>query len=391
MAIASSRQLEADSPDAALALYPLNAEALLAGTVARLNRQDADGTLEEMEGQVRAAVPANAGDARIYSLLGEILRRQGRIEDAYALFDHALTLASTEIHALQWAVHRAVANGDHDRAVEALDLMFRRWPDRIPLFAAVVPQVFSQPDSYAALLDMIAAAPPWRSGLISALAGPDSENLAFTTRLLQDLALGASPPTLSETGRLIASLFRHKQYDVAYRTFLLTLAPQEKGLSGFVFNGQFRQAPSGRRFDWAVRQQPGVALSLPAGAAGGATGQGLLLEFSGTPVLRVGLEQNLMLPPGAYQIEFTASATGAELPKSLIWAIDCLDPGQPVQRIEVPDGTYQERTIRGEFTIPQNCPLQSLSLRTNAMVESWSDRYGGRVLFHGIRISAVQS
>ena len=227
--------------------------------------------------------------------------------------------------------------------------------------------------------------------LIVALADFSSGNLAFTARLLQDLTLGSTPPTNPETAHLLASLFRHKQYDLAYRTFLLTLTPQEKDLSGFVFNGQFRQGPSGRRFDWMIRQQPGIVLTLPAGSADSASGQGLLLEFGGTPVLRIGLEQNLLLPPGAYQLEFSASATGAELPKSLLWAIDCIDPGQPVQRVEVPDGTYQNRTVRGAFTVPQNCPVQNLTLRTNAMVESWSSRYSGRVLFHSIRISAVQS
>lgn len=391
LAIASSRHLEASNPDAALAFYPLNTEALLAGAVARLNRQDADRAIDKMEEQVRAAVPDNAGDARIYSLLGEILRRRGQTEAAYAMFDHALTLASTEIHALQWSIHRAVTAGDHDKAVAALDVMFRRWPDRIRPFAAAVPQVFSLPDSYAALLETVAQTPPWRTPLIVALADFSSGNLAFTARLLQDLTLGSTPPTNPETAHLLASLFRHKQYDLAYRTFLLTLSPQEKDLSGFVFNGLFRQGPSGRRFDWMIRQQPGIVLTLPAGSADSASGQGLLLEFGGTPVLRVGLEQNLLLPPGAYQMEFAASATGAELPKSLLWAIDCIDPGQPVQRVEVPDGTYQNRTIRGTFTIPQNCPLQSLTLRTNTMVESWSNRYGGRVLFHSIRISAVQS
>ncbi len=391
MAIASSRHLETDHPDVALALYPLNAEAFIADTVVRLNRQDADARLEEMEAQVRRAVPANAGDARIYSLLGEILRRRGEADTAYAMFDHALALASTEIHALNWTIQRAVAAAEYDKAAEALDLMFRRWPGRIGTFAAAVPQVFSQADSYEVLLEMLAAAPPWRSRLISALARGESDDLAFTARLLQDLALGSSPPSPSETAQLIASLFRYKQYDLAYRTFLLTLAPQERELSGFVFNGQFRQGPSGRRFDWGVRQQPGMVLSLPSGPASGSSGYGLSLEFSGTPVLRIGLEQYLSLPSGAYEIEFNASATAAELPKSLMWAIDCVDPGQPIVRVEVPAGTYQDRSVRDVFTIPQNCPVQTLTLRTNAMVESWSNRYTGKVLFHDIRILAVQS
>ncbi|MGB3389567.1 MAG: hypothetical protein WBA88_16465, partial [Pseudaminobacter sp.] len=107
-AIASSRLLETERPQLALTLYPLNAEALINDTVVTLGRQDGDVPLEQMERAVRAAVPLNAGDARIYSLLGEILRRRGQDEAAYAMFDHALVLASTEIHALQWSIQHAV-------------------------------------------------------------------------------------------------------------------------------------------------------------------------------------------------------------------------------------------------------------------------------------------
>ncbi|MFC5385300.1 tetratricopeptide repeat protein [Aquamicrobium segne] len=389
--IASSRHLEKSNPDVALALYPLNVEALLVEMVGQLNRQETDTSLEEMEAQIRAAVPANAGDARIYSLLGEVLRRGEQVEAAYAMFDHALELASTEIHALQWSVYRAVADADHDKAMEALDLMFRRWPERVGSFASAMPQVFSQENSYAALLEMVAQSPPWRSRLIAELSSYNFENLDFTAQFLQDLASSSAPPSAAETATLLGSLFAHKRYDLAYRTFLFTLAEAEGDLAGFVFNGQFVQNASGRRFDWMIRPQPGVSVTMPFISQDSSLPQGLFIEFGSTPVLRVGVEQTIMLPAGSYELEFTATATSADLPKSLLWAIDCLDPGQPVQRLEVPEGTYQNRSFQTRFTIAQNCPVQSLSLRTNAMVESWSNRYGGKILFHQLRIMAVPS
>lgn len=398
MAIASSRRLESDDPRLALALYPLNAEALLAQATDALGRAEADAPLGEMEGpldeierKVRAAIPLDAGDARIYSLLGEILRRRGQEEAAYAMFDHALVLARTEIHALQWSIQRAVDDGDYRQAVERLDVMFRRWPERIEPLAGALPAVFSSPEGYAALLERIGAGPPWRPRLLSVLGGDAAPDLGFAARLLQDLAVSSLPPTPGETARLLAGLFKRKQYDLAYRTFLLTLAPQEKELSGLVFDGAFRQAPSARRFDWAVRRQPGVTLTLPAGLGDSPSGAGLSVEFNGTPVQRVGVEQYLHLPPGGYEIEIKASAVAAELPKALLWSLDCLDPGQPVLRTDVPAGSYSDRIVAARFSVPQNCPVQLLTLRTNAVAESWSNRYGGRILFHHIRISAVQA
>ena len=86
-----------------------------------------------------------------------------------------------------------------------------------------------------------------------------------------------------------------------------------------------------------------------------------------------------------------ASAVAAELPKALLWSLDCLDPGQPVLRTDVPAGSYSDRIVAARFSVPQNWPVQLLTLRTNAVAESWSNRYGGRILFPHIRISAVQA
>jgi len=389
--IASSRRLENDRPNLALRLYPLNAEALVARTISALDRRDGDVSLEDIERNVRAVMPLNAGDARVYSLLGEILRRQGQNDAAYAMFDHALTLASTEIHALQWTISRAIETGDYRQAMERLDVLFRRWPERIGPIAVAVPGIFSEPASYVVLLDRIKAVPPWRSKLLDELSGDTAQEPCFAARLLQDLAAGPSPPTPSETARLLASLFKRKQYDLAYRTFLLTLAPQERDLSGFVFDSAFRQGPSDRRFDWVVRQQPGIVVSLPAESGNGSLGEGLSLEFNETPVLRIGLEQYVLLPPGAYEIEIKASAAAADLPKSLMWSLDCLDRSQPVLRADIPGGDYRDRTLRYGFSVPINCLAQVLTLRTSATAESWSNRYSGRILFHHVRISATQT
>lgn len=389
--IASSHHLENDDPQLALTIYPLNAQALVAYTIAELGRRDNDAALQDLEGHVRAAIPFNAGDARIYSLLGEILRRRKESDAAYAMFDHALVLSETEIHALQWAIQRAIEAGDYAQAVKRLDVLFRRWPERIGPIARAFPSIFSKPAGYAVLLDQIEAAPPWRPALLSELSGDKGQDLGFAAQLLQDLAMGSSPPVSSDTAGLLASLFKRKQYDLAYRTFLLTLAPRERELSGYVFDGAFRQGPSERRFDWVKRQQPGVVVTLPAGAGAGSPGEGLSLEFNDTPVMQVGLEQYLLLPPGAYEFEIEASAAAADLPRSLLWNLDCVDGNQPVLRADVPGGDYRGRIFRYGFTIPENCPAQVLTLRTLAMAESWSSRYNGRILFHHISILAAQT
>jgi hypothetical protein len=395
LVIASSRQLEQTSPQLAFRLYPLNADALLAWGVEALGdtANDAPPGPGEIESSARAAIPLNAGDARIYSLIGEIMRRHGQKPAAYAMFDHALLLAKTEIHALQWSIQRAVEERDYREVTSRLDVLFRRWPERIGPLAAALPVVYSNADGYSLLLSQISANPPWRWRLIAALSADSVEDPGFAARLLQDMAAGGSPPTAAETARVLSSLFKHQQYDLAYQTFLLTLGPTERDLSGFIFDGAFRQGPSARMFDWTVRQQPGVTLSLASNSDTDQDppGNGLSIEFGDTPVLGVGIEQTLLLPPGDYRIEFQASAYAAKLPKGLMWGIKCRNSNGQLLNLDVPEGDYKDRVVDAVFSVPKDCPVQLIGLRTNAIAESWSERYSGRILIHTIRISAVQS
>lgn len=383
--IASSRQLEQTSPQLALKLYPLNADALLAWGIAALGKADGDAP-ETVERNVRAAIPLNAGDARIYSLAGEAMRLRGQKLAAYAMFDHALLLAQTEIHALQWSIQRAAEKHDYREVTNRLDILFRRWPERIGPLSAVLPAIYSDADAYSLMLSQIGSNPPWRTQIVSALTSDKAEDIGFAARLLQNMAVGPSPPTTGETARVLSSLLKREQYDLAYRTFLLTLAPQEKDLSGFVFDGAFRQGPSARAFDWTVRQQPGVGVSLPQPG-----GTGLALDFNDTPVLRIGIDQNLLLPPGGYTLDFVASASSAKLPKGLMWSVRCVKSGNSLLSLDVPEGNYRDQTVEASFSVPRDCPLQVLGLYTNAIAESWSERYSGRVLIQNVRISAVQS
>ncbi|MGB3416693.1 MAG: hypothetical protein WBA36_08490 [Mesorhizobium sp.] len=393
MVIASSRQLEQKSPQLALKLYPLNTDALLAWGIETLGGSGGDTSIEAIGSSARSAIPLNAGDARIYSLVGETMRRQGQDTAAYAMFDHALLLAKTEIHALQWSIQRAVEKRDYREVTNRLDVLFRRWPERIAPLAEALPAVYSNADGYSALLSQLGDNPPWRERLIAALTADTAKDLGFAQRLVQDMAVGRSPSTATETAEVLATLFKREQYNEAYRTFLLTLTPAERELSGFVFDGTFQQGPSARIFDWSVRQQPGVTTSLPqkADTYPGQPGNGLLLEFNNTPVLNVGVSQYLLLPPGGYSIALHASAFAAKLPKGLVWTIACRSPSKQVLNLDVPEGDYKDRAVDARFSVPGDCPIQVLRLRTNAIAESWSERYSGRVLIHALRISAVQS
>lgn len=358
----------------------LSVEAVLTYSSKVIASADSAAQLNDAEEQLRSAVPFNSGDARIYSLLGEIARKKGERSIEVEMFDHALTLAPTERLALLWAIQSAVIDSDYEKASENLDVLFRRWPDEIKRLASIIPAFFQNSEAFSIFSEKLTAAPPWRQALINVMSEEKSPNKAFTAQLLTELASGPNPPTTEDTRTILASLFKEKQYDLAYQTFLLTIPQNERKLSGYIFDSEFEVPTTNRIFGWQIRQEPGAKITSPVEP------KGALIEFSNTPITRLGLQQILKLTPGTFTIEYGVSASRAVMPKSLIWNLKCFEQPQSILNSEVPQGDYDDRAISVNFIVPQSCPVQILSLKSTAMVESWNDRYSGRVLFKYIHI-----
>lgn len=370
----------------ALDLFPFNVEALLNTASKQFAAGASRGALDVLEKQAVRLLSFNAGDARLYSLLGELEMRKASPDTAMAAFEKALALARTEIHASQRVLFHAVESGNTADILDRLDALFRRWPDRIAAYAPLIPQVFSQPEQYEMLVRRVNARPPWTSTLISKLAD-NEETLPFSAQLIQDLAATAFPLRLEDISNVTNGLINAQQYDLAYRTFFLTLSPKQQDLMGYVYNGRFRSAPTGRPFDWQIRSHPGVVFSYPA-TENDASTHGLALEFQQAPVRDLQVRQYLLLPAGHYSLSLRASAVAARLPKGLFWNVRCVDSNARLAQIPLKDGTYRDIAFKADITVPPTrCPLQSLHLSTSALSESWNDRYGGTMVFDDIEIT----
>lgn len=390
--IGLSRILEEDEPELALRLFPINVEAVRSGALTVLRRDQADTDMHPFDDQVARFLSTHAGDARLYSLIGEIRRRAGAEEDAFAAFEQALALSKTEVDALQWTLQRSLDQGDYAGALDQLDILFRRWPNRVQPLAPIVLDVFSDPGRYPDLLSRLEENPPWRRSLIAALSRePDA--LSFLARIVQDLAAGPAPAGNSELSTVLSALLGAKRYDLAHLTFIFTLSPAEQEVAGHIHNGRFLLRPTGRPFDWQIRDHPGLTMQFPGESQtrGGDAG-GLRLQFNNTPVRNLSVRQTLALPPGAYAFGFTVSAADARLPKGLLWRIACVGSNRIVAEAAVEPGAYGPTPATVELLIPgDDCPAQTLHLATKAIGENWNDRYSGSVTFNDFRITAVGS
>lgn len=389
--IGLSRLLETETPVASLAIDPLNVDALIAEISQKLNDTNSPPNLDALAERSSDALRYDIGDARLYSLFGEIKYRQGDRHGAYALFNQAQQLSQTEFHALQRSIAHAVETGDLKKAVGEINTLLRRWPDQFSAVSGGLPIILSRPDGYDAVLTAIRAEAPWRKSLFSSLTqGP--QGLASADRLLLDLAGSDAPPTASELSAVIGGYISQKEYDAAYRLFLFSLTNEERKLGGYVFNGTFEPVYTGKPFDWQVRDQSGLEVTFATShdaveGEGGAT-----VRFLNTPVKNTALQQIVELPPGSYKISLTASGRNLKLPKELFWAIRCLDPAGEIARFNIPEGTYNRQDLSQEFAIgPGACPIQLLRLETATIAGSWRFRYVGTLVMHKLVIERISS
>ena len=378
-------------PSAALKLNPLNADALIDKITAELNDADNAPDLDALAAQAGNALRFDAGDARLYSLMGEIEFRKGDKDQAFQLFDQALKLSKTEIHALQRTIDRSIEAGDLSKAVDEIDILLRRWPDRFSTVANGFPVILSHPDGYQAVLKAIRSNAPWRNDLFPALVA-DPGGLDLANQLLLDLAASGAPPKVQELSAVIAGNIKQNKYDSAYRLFLFSLNDEEKKLGGYVFNGTFEPLYSKKPFDWQFPNQSGLEVTFSTSHQAVEGEEGATIRFLNAPVKNLTLYQYTELPPGPYRLSLRASGRNLKLPKGFFWSLRCVNAPDNIARLDIPEGTFNRQNISQEIIVPASgCPLQVLRLEASSIAESWRFRYAGTLVMHKLSIERISS
>lgn len=386
--IASSQLLEHRDPKLALRLNPFNVDAFITLSENTLGGAASPADLDQLTGATGSMAAWAPGDARLYSVRGVALWQKGEVAEALSAFRHALVLAPTELQALQWMIGYSAEQSDEATVVDLVDVLFRRWPEMISVYADRLPSIFSGADQRRLLVRRLEPGPPWRGALMSRLSkSPDGA--LFAADLLWDLAQGQGGRNDGEINQVLGALLAAGRYDEAYETFLVTLDGTRQKLTGNVYNSSFLDTPSGAPFDWMVKRQPGLALSI-ANSGDGMPAPGLAIEFQQAPVKDPGVRQYVYLPSGRYRLWVKASAQGAVLPKGLYWSVACLKFGTVLGTLPVEQGSYPITTISTELVVPaEHCGLQVLRLGTRSVAGSWNDRYSGRVQFEDVRIVSL--
>ena len=386
-----SDYFRSSDPQRALSLDPLSVDATTDVLIGVLSGSNQNAQLADLEQLARRAIRFTPVHARVRGLYGEVLNSQGDRETADAVFNSALSLSQTETTSLQRTLRTAAERGESTEALAKLDILFRRWPAQFSNFAPIIPFLLSLPGGYDAALSALEQSPPWRSRFLGYLnSDPNTVDLAY--RLQLDLNSDNPQADPAETAGTLRALLRDKKYDFAYRLFLLTLNDNDRSHYGYVFNSDFDLEPSGRPFDWTLRSQPGVRIARDSRVTSKGSDSTFEVQFLGKPVKRIGLNQHLFLPPGQYELTVDLDVSNLKTPKGLFIDITCLDPRRTVSRLDIPTGSYRDRILKSEFTLPDSsCRMLRIGMGTDLIAESFRYRYSGTVTIRSISVTKTAS
>jgi hypothetical protein len=319
------------------------------------------------------------------------LRLMGLIEIDKSRADEFMTRATARsLHdtiANYWLLQRALLSSDYKKTTYYADSILRSNHSVYELIVPILASITSTPEGLEEVKALLRTNPPWRRfffyGLMSLRL-----NAKLPLDLFLDMKASGISPSYDELKLYIDMLFRAKLYDLAYDAWLHFLTPDQLQEQTFVFNGTFRQSPTGLPFDWTFEYSGGIRLEI-VDAPERINERALLVEFGEGP-MGGGAQQILLLSPGTYRL--TGENIGSiRARRGFRWRLACLN------NLSVPLGqtpaiignvpTWQ--SFSTQFTVPlAACGAQRLRLELDA--ESESDRLAsGSMWFANLMIAAI--
>jgi hypothetical protein len=296
-------------------------------------------------------------DGGAFRLLGLAAGLESNSDRAVDLYRTAARLSPRDDIAQAMLVDASFAQGSVGEGVQHLDALLRIAPHlRPPLLASLLLHT-ENAGLVDAMVGALAANPPWRGALATALAGTDP---ARAEVLLAAMAK-AAPLTTAELAVRVETLTALGKPALARNVWLQSLSETNRNLDGLPFDGSFEGVDQTGGFGWKWNDEPGVTIAVDAiDPAQGR--QSLQADFSGRVVRFIGPRQRLALSPGTYEISSAVDdRTGSS--RRFAWFVQCTR-GPTLVELDLPAGlASQWQTARASFDVPPDCQGQQLTLR----------------------------
>ena len=346
-------------PSRALAAWPWNATARAELAAKAITADTAPGTARKARALARAALGEQALLAVAGRTLGVSEALLDRPADAAKAMAYAEALSRRDLPTQLWLIEDRVGAGDVGGAIIHYDRALRT-ADSAPdlLFPILVPAA-ADVTVAAPLARRLATRPLWWRPYLTALV---QQNPSDATTALLVRAVKLDPAKSDERTLLIAAMTRLA--DAGRFDLARSLAPRGSA-SGMLRNGSFEEEAGLPPFDWTLVDDGDLSGVIEARDDG--AGNALYLTARngrGGEVAR----QVLTLAPGRYRLRGKAGDAGTGQDRPAV-TMTCANSGDALAPATLSSGAFAT-----EFTVPEGCAGQRLSVLGNAALDGQDRR-----------------
>ncbi len=329
-----------------------------------------------------AASPVQEGALRLMGLSADL---RGDAGQARTLMELAGNRSRHDAIAQVWLLDQNIRQGRMIEALSNADALLRTRPEIRKLLLPALSVVAEDTIAKKALVERLAADPPWRSWLLSELPKAVAPSTGFA--VLSGLQVTDRPPRNNEIQPYLVQLIEAGRFELAYLSWLHFLPAGTAKPISYAYNGDFELPPSGLSFDWVIAPITGARTDIVDTGESG-RGKAVRVTFANTRVLYRHLSKLMILPPGRYQLSGEASTDGLVTERGLAWRIYCAEGAnkKPIGESALFKGTVSWHRFTTGFEVPPtDCRAQWVRLELAARV-ALEQEIGGEIWFDNLTV-----
>jgi hypothetical protein len=264
-------------------------------------------------------------------------------------FTYAQQLSRRDLRTQLWIIEDAVQREDIPAALHQYDITLRVFPSLGEMLYPVLASASSDPAIRTELIKTLAGKPLWGESFIAFVAWNGSDPRSTAALFVGLRRVGVAIPEAAGAGALNA-LLAAGQTDAAWSYYAAIRPGADRRRSRDPRFAGGLETPS--QLDWMPINDGGLTTSL----------QGGVFDFSAPASVGGPLLQQLqLLPPGSYRLVGHSIGIDQAQSAGSYWVLNC-QGGRELGRVEVPNSSVAHGAFSGTFSVPADCPVQTLVL-----------------------------
>jgi len=349
-----AQAIASDAPDVAHRLAPYDGRitgrlaASLAPSLAAPEATSAD--RRRVERLAKDALRRDPTAVPAVAALGLVADLGGDKAAPRRYFTYAQTLSRREKLSQLWWIEDAVARGSIAEALMHYDIVLRVSPEMSELLYPVLASASADPAIRMQLIRKLAEKPEWAERFII-YAATNSADPRAAAALLAGLAKGGVPVPEAARAETVNALLAGGHFEQAWSYYTTFHRNADRRRSRDADFKAGLKTPS--LLDWVTINDGGVITTIDEG----------VFAFAAPASMGGSLVQQAeLLPPGRYRL--TGHSDGIAQPAGALpyWSLTCRADGRELGRVIVPSSSTANGRFTGDFTVPDDCPAQMLTL-----------------------------